>query len=86
VRYRVEDHWSYRDKPDVGWWDFGVVVLEIRLAGKGSLRNRTSDNEGTCDALTLVRFAMLRNFLVLTTPVSIDMANRLSASKYNSRV
>jgi hypothetical protein len=31
-----------------GWWDFGVIVLEMRLAGKEGLRSETSDNESIC--------------------------------------
>jgi hypothetical protein len=32
-----------------GSCDFGVIVFEMGLAGKGGLRNRTSDNESICD-------------------------------------
>ena len=60
-----------------GWWDFGLEMGLVRKGGDGVGRAKTNASVGV---VMLVRFAMLREGLVLTTSVSADMGNWVLAN------
>ena len=58
-----------------GWWYLGVIVLEMKKV-----------KMNMCSIVILVRFEMLRKCLVLTTPVSTNIVNWVSARKYSPKL
>ena len=50
-----------------GWWNFGVMVLEMDPGGKSGGGVEQAKQTGLCGIVMLIRFAKQREGLALTT-------------------